>query len=84
MIKFNRNKGAELSVYSERNKYSMQIKTEGKIRIERQMESKYLSSEVAGGFTGVLFGLYAFNQQNDLEEKNKWCKFTEFSLVLSN
>lgn len=75
---------AELIVYSERNKYSMQIKTEGKIRIEHQMESKYLSSEVAGGFTGVLFGLYAFNQQNDLEEKNKWCKFTEFSLVLSN
>ena len=36
------------------------------------METRYLSSEVAGGFTGVVFGLYAIGEGNG--------EFKEFSL----
>lgn len=37
-------------------------------------DSKYLSSEVAGGFTGVVLGLYA------VDEAGNWAEFTEFTL----
>lgn len=37
-------------------------------------DSKYLSSEVAGGFTGVTIGLYA------VDESGNWAEFTDFSL----
>ncbi len=39
--------------------------------------SKYLTSEVAGGFTGVVMGMYAINHQND----NQWAQFTNLNWV---
>lgn len=38
--------------------------------------TKYLSSEVAGGFTGVVMGMYAVNEQG---EENRWAEFTGLS-----
>lgn len=38
-------------------------------------DTKYLSSEVAGGFTGVMFGLYA------VDKDGKCAEFTELSLT---
>lgn len=35
-------------------------------------ETRYLSSEVAGGFTGVVYGLYAVDTQG------RQAEFTEF------
>ena len=37
-------------------------------------ETRYLSSEVAGGFTGVVIGFYAV----DPLESGRWAKFTDF------
>lgn len=39
--------------------YSFLVNTEGKEILLGTVQSKYLSSEVAGGFTGVIIGLYA-------------------------
>lgn len=39
--------------------------------------SKYLTSEVAGGFTGVVMGMYAINHWNE----EKWAQFTNLNWV---
>ena len=43
-------------------------------------QTKYLSSEIAGGFTGVVIGLYANNQDhyNDTYFKNFKCNYSSF------
>lgn len=38
-------------------------------------QTKYLSSEVASGFTGTVMGMYAVADEND---KSEWAEFTEF------
>lgn len=56
--------------------YSFQVETtEGMVELGKGL-TRYLSSEVAGGFTGVLIGLYAF----DPAGSNK-AEFTEFEVV---
>ena len=39
--------------------------------------SKYLTSEVASGFTGVVMGMYAINHQNE----KKWAQFTNLNWI---
>lgn len=39
--------------------------------------SKYLTSEVAGGFTGVVMGMYAINHENE----RKWAQFRNLNWV---
>ncbi|MGN1154574.1 MAG: family 43 glycosylhydrolase [Agathobacter sp.] len=42
--------------------------------------SKYLTSEVAGGFTGVVMGMYAINHRNE----RKWAQFANLNWVQKN
>ncbi len=63
-----------------RDHYLMTVKAGDIICLERQMAGKYLSSEVAGGFTGVFFGLYAY----DYEDGKQWSEFTDLKLVFSD
>lgn len=69
-------KTVRIEIRSSRDKYILQIKENNRVCLEKEMESKYLSSEVAGGFTGVLFGLYAYNEDDD----KQWCEFKNFRL----
>ena len=40
-------------------------------------QSKFLSSETCGGFTGVMLGLYAVGNQNTVEFSDLCLKYTE-------
>ena len=40
--------------------------------------TKFLSSEVAGGFTGVVIGLYAVGNHNRAEFTNLECTYDEW------
>ena len=49
-----------LEINADRDQYSFAIQTEQSPRVElARAETRYLATEVAGGFTGVYFGLYA-------------------------
>ncbi|NOW06697.1 glycoside hydrolase family 43 protein [Clostridium beijerinckii] len=48
-----------LIIHADNNCYNFCIKTEDKEVNLGRAQTKYLSSEVAGGFTGVIIGLYA-------------------------
>lgn len=66
---------AKLQVTSDSQTYHFYLVSE-ETRIELgQGLSRYLSSEVAGGFTGVVMGLYAICQTNDSQ-----ASFTDFNL----
>lgn len=60
---------AELFVVSDPEKYEFYYTMDGKKKFLGSARTKYLSSEVAGGFTGVLMGLYA------VDEDGKWAEF---------
>ena len=60
---------AELFVVSDPEKYEFYCTADGKKKFLGSARTKYLSSEVAGGFTGVLMGLYA------VDEDGKWAEF---------
>ncbi|MBR6071125.1 MAG: family 43 glycosylhydrolase [Ruminococcus sp.] len=53
--------------------YTFTVTDGGTVHDFGTMETRYLSSEVAGGFTGVVFGLYAIGEGSRGE-------FTDFSL----
>ncbi len=42
-----------------------------------KLETRFLSSEVAGGFTGVFIGLYAENDS----DKEQWAEFSNFKIT---
>lgn len=42
------------------------------VSVSGKAQAKYLSSEVAGGFTGVVMGLYA------VDEQENWAEFRDF------
>lgn len=48
-----------LHIRAENESYNFFIKEEGGEILLGKAQTKYLSSEVAGGFTGVVIGLYA-------------------------
>lgn len=60
---------AELLVISDPEKYDFYCVMDGEKKFLGSARTKYLSSEVAGGFTGVLMGLYA------VDEDGKWAEF---------
>ncbi|MCM1127818.1 MAG: glycoside hydrolase family 43 protein [Lachnospiraceae bacterium] len=62
---------AELWVISNSEKYDFYCMADGEKKFLGSARTKYLSSEVAGGFTGVLMGLYA------VDENGKWAEFKE-------
>ena len=52
-----------LEVASDRERYRFYAVHRGKIHEMGSAGTKYLSSEVAGGFTGVFMGLYAVDRE---------------------
>lgn len=66
---------AELIVESSNTKYDFLVKTEDGIIKLGSGKSRYLSSEVAGGFTGVIIGLYAYGNIED-----NYAQFTNFKV----
>ena len=56
--------------------YSFKMINEGKEYNLCTAQSKYVSTEVAGGFTGVMIGLYAVSEQ-----KNVTAEFSEFKAI---
>jgi alpha-N-arabinofuranosidase len=65
---------ASLVIHATNDYYSFSIKTEEKEISLGKAQTRYLSSEVAGGFTGVLIGLYAYSSC-----RGNYAEFTNFS-----
>jgi alpha-N-arabinofuranosidase len=59
-----------LVIHANNNNYSFFNKIDGEEIFLGKAQSKYLSSEVAGGFTGVIIGLYAYDKKS--------CSYAEF------
>ena len=70
--------GIILSVEMSNYEYHFFADFEGELIDMGKAAAKYVSTEVAGGFTGVMFGLYAFCEQLDVKLKN----VAEFSDLL--
>jgi alpha-N-arabinofuranosidase len=64
-----------LEAESTPDEYSFFVRQGDKRRFVGSARTKYLSSEVAGGFTGVVIGLYA------IDEDGRWAEFKDFSLT---
>lgn len=62
---------ASLVIHATNKCYSFFLKTEGKEIYLGTAQTKYLSSEVAGGFTGVIIGLYSYGKN--------CCNYAEFT-----
>ncbi|HYH03656.1 MAG TPA: glycoside hydrolase family 43 protein [Bacillota bacterium] len=64
---------ALLVIHASNYCYNFFLEREGKQIQLGMAQTKYLSSEVAGGFTGVIIGLYAYGQSS-----GKYAEFTNF------
>lgn len=62
-----------LVIYAYHQNYRFFIKRDDKEIFLGSAQTRYLSSEVAGGFTGVMIGLYAVNEGGD-----SFAEFTNF------
>ncbi len=65
---------AKIIIRSDSMRYYFEVQTDGRTIELGDAASKYLSTEVAGGFTGVLTGLYAVGQ-NRAEFSNFSCRY---------
>ncbi len=65
-----------LRVISDETKYTFFGECGGEMTKLGQARTKYLSSEVAGGFTGTLMGMYAVNEEGS---ENGQAEFTNLS-----
>lgn len=65
---------AKVHIVSDAIHYRFSVCTDEKEESLGEAETRYLSSEVAGGFTGVVIGLYAVDES----ESGHWAKFTDF------
>lgn len=66
---------ATLIIKASHERYSFFIHADGKDIPLGTAQTKYLSSEVAGGFTGVLIGLYACGEESSAEISNFMCNY---------
>lgn len=64
---------ASLVIHASNYNYSFSAKVEGMEIHLGTAQTRYLSSEVAGGFTGVVMGLYAYDPSN-----SNYAEFTNF------
>lgn len=62
---------AQLRIEASEEQYRFFAGVQGGLTEMGCADTRYLSSEVAGGFTGVVFGLYA------VDDKGGWAEFTE-------
>lgn len=70
-----RNQAVTLRVHSDALSYSFCYEAEETPILLGKAQSKYLSSEVAGGFTGTIMALYAVNAK---DTSDTWAEFTDF------
>jgi alpha-N-arabinofuranosidase len=72
--------GGEVVIEAEStpDKYSFFVRQGDKRTLLGNARTKYLSSEVAGGFTGVVLGLYA------VDENGRWAEFKDFRIQQKN
>ncbi|WP_310604271.1 glycoside hydrolase family 43 protein [Anaerosporobacter sp.] len=75
----NADANATLIIHASNYSYSFGVKINGEEIILGNGDTRYLSSEVAGGFTGVMIGLYASDSSasNTARFSNFECKYTE-------
>ncbi|QOS80636.1 glycoside hydrolase family 43 protein [Paenibacillus sp. JNUCC31] len=66
---------ATLVIRSSHERYSFFIQADGKDILLGTAQTRYLSSEVAGGFTGVLIGLYAIGEGSVAEFSKFKCDY---------
>jgi alpha-N-arabinofuranosidase len=66
---------ATLVIQASHERYSFLIHADGKDIPLGTAQTKYLSSEVAGGFTGVLIGLYASGEGSVAEFSKFKCDY---------
>lgn len=66
---------ATLVIRSSQERYSFLFQADGEEILLGTAQTRYLSSEVAGGFTGVLIGLYASGQNASAEFTNFKCDY---------
>lgn len=67
---------ATLCIDMENEEYTFKLLANTEITLGTGM-SRYLSSEVSGGFTGVLFGLYAVGNKNTATFTDFKCKYED-------
>lgn len=66
---------AKLKIRASHERYSFFLHAEGRDILLGTAQTKYLSSEVAGGFTGVIIGLYAYGEDSLAEFSNFKCEY---------
>lgn len=66
---------ATLIIKSNSERYSFFLHADGKDILLGTAQTRYLSSEVAGGFTGVIIGLYACGEGSLAEFANFKCEY---------
>ena len=71
------NPEADLCIRLDNEEYTFSVKEQGKETILGKGMTRYLSSEVSGGFTGVLFGMYAIGEQNTATFTDFNCHYEE-------
>ncbi|MCL6605105.1 MAG: glycoside hydrolase family 43 protein [Paenibacillus sp.] len=64
-----------LVIKASNDRYSFLIQADGKEILLGTAQTKYLSSEVAGGFTGVIIGLYASGKDSSAEFSKFKCDY---------
>ena len=70
-----KNDTAVLKISAKELEYHFEVETEGETILMGTGETRYLSSEVAGGFTGVVYGLYA------VDKNGRGAEFTRLSIL---
>jgi len=73
-IPFHSENRATLVIYASKDYYRFCVKIDGEEVPLGRAQTRYLSSEVAGGFTGVIIGLYACGTKHD-----NYAEFTNFA-----
>ncbi|MFM9278663.1 glycoside hydrolase family 43 protein [Paenibacillus jiagnxiensis] len=66
---------AALMIRASHERYSFLVHANGKDILLGTAQTRYLSSEVAGGFTGVLIGLYAYGEGSMAEFSKFKCEY---------
>ena len=68
---------AYIRISSDKDYYYMQVSTDGKsFTTLSKMDFRYLSTEVIGGFTGVMLGLFAYGEDNEGSADFDWFEYT--------
>lgn len=68
-----KDRNASLMIRADNLNYNFYVKQDGVEVLLGSAQTKYLSSEVAGGFTGVIIGLYAYGDSSSYN-----AEFTDF------